>query len=193
MARFPRIPCRYKGHCVHFDNQMYHFEEGVTTPIPKNHRGPFPSSSDSYSSSSGCHGTMPGMVSPSPRSNALVLAGSPWLPRAVLVSSLGQLCYDFGYCSWLPSILVFELFLWTSNINSFLLKLESFFFLKIYLFIIWKYTVVVFRYTRREHQISLRVVVSHHVVAGIWTLDLWKSSRVLLPTEPSHQPLKLES
>jgi hypothetical protein len=30
--------------------------------------------------------------------------------------------------------------------------------------------------------------VSHHVVAGTWTLDLWKSSRVLLPTEPSHQP-----
>jgi hypothetical protein len=35
----------------------------------------------------------------------------------------------------------------------------------------------------------LRMVVSHHVVAGIWTLDLWKSSRALLPTEPSHQPL----
>jgi hypothetical protein len=34
------------------------------------------------------------------------------------------------------------------------------------------------------------MVVSHHVVAGIWTLDLRKSSRVLLPTEPSHQPLK---
>jgi hypothetical protein len=42
-----------------------------------------------------------------------------------------------------------------------------FFFLKIYLFTICKYTVVVFRYTRRGHQISLRVVVSHHVVAGI--------------------------
>jgi hypothetical protein len=63
-----------------------------------------------------------------------------------------------------------------------------FFFLKIYLFIICKYTVVVFRYTRRGHQISLRVVVSHHVVAGIWTSDLRKSSRVPLPTEPSHQP-----
>jgi hypothetical protein len=42
-----------------------------------------------------------------------------------------------------------------------------FFFLNIYLFIICKYTVVVFRYTRRGNQISLRVVVSHHVVAGI--------------------------
>jgi hypothetical protein len=36
-----------------------------------------------------------------------------------------------------------------------------------FLFIICKYTVVVFRYTRRGHQISLQVVVSHHVVAGI--------------------------
>jgi hypothetical protein len=33
--------------------------------------------------------------------------------------------------------------------------------------IIDKYTVAVFRCTRRGHQISLQVVVSHHVVAGI--------------------------
>jgi hypothetical protein len=65
----------------------------------------------------------------------------------------------------------------------------SFFFLKIYLFIICKYTVAVFRHTRRGSQILLRMVVSHHVVAGIWTLDLRKSSQVLLPTEPSHQPV----
>jgi hypothetical protein len=69
---------------------------------------------------------------------------------------------------------------------------EIFFFFKIYLFIylfiICKYTVAVFRHSRRGSQISLRMVVSHHVVAGIWTPDLWKSSRVLLPTEPSHQP-----
>jgi len=39
-----------------------------------------------------------------------------------------------------------------------------FFFLKIYLFIICKYTVVVLRHSS---QISLRMVVSHHVVAGI--------------------------
>jgi hypothetical protein len=41
------------------------------------------------------------------------------------------------------------------------------FFLKIYLLIICKYTVAVFRHTRRGRQISLRMVVSHHVVAGI--------------------------
>jgi glucan phosphoethanolaminetransferase (alkaline phosphatase superfamily) len=48
-------------------------------------------------------------------------------------------------------------------------------FLKIYLFIC-KYTVAVFRHSRRGSQISLRMVVSHHVVAGIWTPDLRKSS-----------------
>jgi hypothetical protein len=42
-----------------------------------------------------------------------------------------------------------------------------FFFLKIYLFIICKYTVAVFRHSRRGSQISLQMVVSHHVVAGI--------------------------
>jgi hypothetical protein len=63
-----------------------------------------------------------------------------------------------------------------------------FIYLFIYLLIICKYTVAVFRHSRRGSQISLRMVVSHHVVAGIWTLDLRKSSRVLLPTEPSHQP-----
>jgi hypothetical protein len=37
----------------------------------------------------------------------------------------------------------------------------------IYLFIIYKYTVAVFRHSRREHQIFLWMVVNHHVVAGI--------------------------
>jgi hypothetical protein len=35
------------------------------------------------------------------------------------------------------------------------------------LFIIYKFTVAVFRHSRRGSQISLRMVVSHHVVAGI--------------------------
>jgi hypothetical protein len=33
--------------------------------------------------------------------------------------------------------------------------------------IIHNYTVAVFRHARRGHQISLKVVVSHHVAAGI--------------------------
>jgi hypothetical protein len=37
----------------------------------------------------------------------------------------------------------------------------------IYLFIICKYPVAVFRHSRRGSQILLQMVVSHHVVAGI--------------------------
>jgi hypothetical protein len=40
------------------------------------------------------------------------------------------------------------------------------FFLKIYLFYVYDYTVAIFRHTLREHQIPLQMVVSHHVVAG---------------------------
>jgi len=43
---------------------------------------------------------------------------------------------------------------------------ETLFFFKIYLFIVYEYRVAVFRHTRRGHQISLQMVVSHHVVAG---------------------------
>jgi hypothetical protein len=38
--------------------------------------------------------------------------------------------------------------------------------------IIIKYTVTIFRCIR-GFQISLQVVVSHHVVAGTWIQDLW--------------------
>jgi hypothetical protein len=41
------------------------------------------------------------------------------------------------------------------------------------------------RHTRRGHQISLQMVVRHHVVAGIWTQDL---RRAVLTAEPSLQP-----
>jgi hypothetical protein len=36
----------------------------------------------------------------------------------------------------------------------------------IYLFYVYEYSVAVFRHTRRGRQISLEMVVSHHVVAG---------------------------
>jgi hypothetical protein len=78
-------------------------------------------------------------------------------------------------------------FFWVLS-EIFLYQKIIFFFLNIYLFILSKYTVAVLRHSRRGSQISLWMVVSHHVVAGIWTPDLRKSSRVLLPTEPSHQP-----
>jgi hypothetical protein len=44
---------------------------------------------------------------------------------------------------------------------------ELFFFFFFNLFIICKYTIAVFRHSRRGSQVSLRMVVSHHVVAGI--------------------------
>jgi hypothetical protein len=41
----------------------------------------------------------------------------------------------------------------------------------------------------REHQILLQMVVSHYVVAGIWTQDLQKNKQwVLLTHEPSLHP-----
>ena len=45
--------------------------------------------------------------------------------------------------------------------------LFGFFFLKICLFYVCEYIAAVSRNTRRGHQISLLMVVSHHVVAGI--------------------------
>jgi hypothetical protein len=54
---------------------------------------------------------------------------------------------------------------------------EVIIFLKNYLFYVYEYTVAVFRHTRRRHWLPLQMVVSHHVVAGNWTQDLWKSSQ----------------
>jgi hypothetical protein len=52
-----------------------------------------------------------------------------------------------------------------------------FFFFKIYLFVISKYTVAVFRHTGQGCQTSSQMVVSCHVVAGTCTRDLWKRSQ----------------
>jgi hypothetical protein len=42
-------------------------------------------------------------------------------------------------------------------------------------------------HTRRGHQIPWKMVVSHHVVAGNWTQDPWKSSQCSEPTlQPKH-------
>jgi hypothetical protein len=82
------------------------------------------------------------------------------------------------------------------NINMHLIRHWFFFFFfqkqfflnKIYVFYLEEYAVAVFRHTRRVHQIPLQMVVSHHVVAGNWIQDLWKSKQpVLLTAEPSLQ------
>jgi hypothetical protein len=52
--------------------------------------------------------------------------------------------------------------------------LKYLYFLKIY---VYEYTLAVFRHIRRARQITLYMIVSHHVVAGNWTQDLWKSSQ----------------
>jgi hypothetical protein len=57
--------------------------------------------------------------------------------------------------------------------------LKFFFFNFIYLLYVYEYTVAVFRHTRRGHQIPLQMVVSHHVVAGNWTQDLWRAVSAL--------------
>ena len=58
--------------------------------------------------------------------------------------------------------------------------------------IIHKYTVAVFRLARRGI-ISLRMVVSHHEVAGTLNSGPSEEQSVLLPAEPSHQPASLIS
>ena len=55
-------------------------------------------------------------------------------------------------------------------------------------FIIQKYTVAVFRHARKGHQISLWVVMSHHVVAGIWTQELQKSNQSSYPLSHLSSP-----
>jgi len=54
---------------------------------------------------------------------------------------------------------------------------KVYFLKKFYLLYAYEYTVAVCRLTRRGRQIPLQMVVSHHVVAGNWTQDLWKSSQ----------------
>jgi len=68
-----------------------------------------------------------------------------------------------------------------------------FFFLKRFIYCILStlYTVAVFMHTRRGHQIPLQMVVSHHVVAGNWTQDLWKSSQCSQPLSHLSSPLNI--
>jgi hypothetical protein len=51
------------------------------------------------------------------------------------------------------------------------------FFFKVYLFHSYEYTVAVFIHTRIGHLIAIQMVVSHLVVAGNLTQDLWKSKQ----------------
>jgi uncharacterized membrane protein YjjP (DUF1212 family) len=99
-----------------------------------------------------------------------------WVLGAELQSSerAGFLCIALavltkGDVLSLPLVIVAELHCFQNGqyLTSPFLFFSFLFFLKIYLFIICKYIVAVFRHSRRGNQISLRMVVSHHVVAGI--------------------------
>ena len=46
----------------------------------------------------------------------------------------------------------------------------------------------VLRHSRRGHQYSLQIFVSHHVVAGIWTQDLWKNTWCSYPLSHLSSP-----
>jgi hypothetical protein len=61
--------------------------------------------------------------------------------------------------------LILKRYLWLFPASKFLFLSFFHFFLKDS-FIICKYTVAVFRHSRRGHQISLQMAVSHHVVVG---------------------------
>jgi hypothetical protein len=56
------------------------------------------------------------------------------------------------------------------------------------LFYVYKYTVAVFRHSRRGNRIPLQMVVSHPVVAGNWTQDLWKSTQCSYPLSHLSSP-----
>jgi hypothetical protein len=83
--------------------------------------------------------------------------------------------YLFILCKWVYCSLHVVTGNWTQGLC--LLQSHSVQPKDLFIIIICKYTVAVFRHTRRGCQISLQMVVSHHVVAGIWTQDLWKSSQ----------------
>jgi hypothetical protein len=55
----------------------------------------------------------------------------------------------------------------TENAISFTLIILGKIFLKRFIYYLYISSLAVFRHPRRGHQISLRMVVSHHVVAGI--------------------------
>jgi hypothetical protein len=70
--------------------------------------------------------------------------------------------------------------------NAAMLRATLFF--NIYLFIICKHTVAVFRHSRRGHQIF--VMDGCEPPCGCWDLNLGplEEQSALLTTEPSHQP-----
>jgi hypothetical protein len=76
--------------------------------------------------------------------------------------------YLFGLAGWIVALFWNKVFVGQGGFKPIEILLpQLFFFFKICLFIICKYTVAIIRHSRRGRQISLWMVVSHHVGAGI--------------------------
>ena len=90
---------------------------------------------------------------------------------------------------WAAGFVVLGIAIWVTVFNLCFYSTATLLFFKIYLFIICKYAVAVFRHPRRGRQISLRIVVSHYVIAGIWTQDLQKSSQYSYPLSHLASPV----
>ena len=73
---------------------------------------------------------------------------------------------EVDHCNFAAS-LVFSLSYWKGVPRRLVIFFIYYAFFKDLFIIICKYTVAVFRHTRRGSQILLQMVVSHHVVAGI--------------------------
>jgi hypothetical protein len=120
-----------------------------------------------------CRGQRPAWKSLSP--------STMWVPgvKLGLVSLPSKHSYLLSHltspkCLLLTSIVPVDVSIFNISLNTFHFL---YFFLDLFLFILFIQVHCSFRRTRRGHQIPLQMVVSHHVIAGNWTQDLWKSSR----------------
>jgi hypothetical protein len=130
---------------------------------------------------------------PTSNTEYLISKAKQNFPRSLIGFSTWNLLQE---CLWLFELCFFQSICQIIPTNAltyycffclFLCMLKNFinFLKKVYLFYICEYTVAVFRHTRKGHWIPLQMVVSHHVIAGNWTQDLWKSSQYF---QPSLQP-----
>ena len=106
-----------------------------------------------------------------------------WLSHSLPCVSRDQI-QVIGLGSWFQLIWLVLFFFWDSFfflrfIYLLYVKYTAAVFRHFFFFSLWPHCLAVslFRHPRRGYQISLWMVVRHHVVVGIWTHDLQKSSR----------------
>jgi hypothetical protein len=104
------------------------------------------------------------------QSHAAQMTPSEWKDIVILstlVLNLGDKCYLVYIFFNMSRRLVGNPYTLSTGImtKNLILTEKLFFYFKIYSFYLYEYTVAVFRYTRRVHQIPFQMVVSHQVVA----------------------------